>query len=168
MDDFNKVYKIIYKNYDKKHCEKYEIDNETLEFIMYDITAKKIALERKGQKKFKKKLIERYNNKCVVSCNPMIVTEAAHIIPFSMCNSEIRYDVNNGLLLSANLHKLFDSYKMSINNLGYVVFSHDVLSNKSYIDAHDFNNKYIKLNEKTMKNLNVHYNVFLKNNNLYM
>jgi hypothetical protein len=167
MDGFNKVYKIIYKNYDKEHYEKYEINDETLAFIMYDVTTKKkSALERKGQKKFKNQLIERYNNKCVISCNPMIVTEAAHIIPFSMCNSETCYDVNNGLLLSANLHKLFDSYKMSINKSGHVVFSHDVLAEKLYIDAHDFNNKHIKLNDKTMKNLNIHYNLFLKNNNV--
>ena len=104
----------------------------------------------------------------------MIVTEAAHIIPFSMCNSETCYDVNNGLLLSANLHKLFDSYKMSINKSGHVVFSHDVLADKLYIDAHDFNNKHIKLNDKTMKNLNIHYNLFLcveyifTHNNLFL
>lgn len=170
MDDFNKMYKIIYKtqNYDKNYYEHYEFDNKIFDFITHDITLKKLVSDRKGQKKFKKKLIKRYNNKCVISNIPIIVSEAAHIIPFSLCKTNNKYDVNNGLLLSANLHKLFDGYKMSINNYGYVVFSHDVLSDKSYIDVHKYNNKFIKLNNKTMKNLNVHYKIFLKNNGIYV
>ena len=62
---------------------------------------------RKGQPKFRKKLIALYNGKCAISgSGPESVLEAAHI------ESHAKTGINsseNGLLLRSDLHTLFDA-----------------------------------------------------------
>ncbi len=68
---------------------------------------------RPGQDKFKEKLCQVYNNKCAISgCDIKEILEAAHIIPW---NGEHSHEVWNGLLLRADLHKLFDVFLLAIN-----------------------------------------------------
>ena len=70
----------------------------------------KISNTRKFQHVFSK-LVKDNDKKCIICCveNPAIL-EACHIKPYSMCNNQIeRYDINNGITLCKNHHKLFDS-----------------------------------------------------------
>lgn len=72
---------------------------------------------------FRRALKTRWNSKCAVhgiSCNDQLI--ASHIIPWSK-NKSLRGDINNGLLLSVPLDKLFDK--------GYITFDRDGMLIKS-------------------------------------
>ena len=62
--------------------------------------------ERRGQSSFRKKLIRRYGASCMISrCDVLHVVEAAHIWPYRGLDDN---HPDNGLLLRADLHTLFD------------------------------------------------------------
>ena len=62
--------------------------------------------ERRGQSKFRRMLIRRYGSSCMVSgCVLLDVVEAAHIWPY---RGQDDNHPDNGLLLRADLHTLFD------------------------------------------------------------
>jgi HNH endonuclease len=61
---------------------------------------------RRGQRAFREKLRARYGDRCAISgCNILDVLEAAHIRPY---RGDLDNHVENGLLLRADLHTLFD------------------------------------------------------------
>jgi predicted restriction endonuclease len=143
---------------------------ETLLFIAYDLhkyepTNKIIEkkLKRQYQYKFKKELENRYKQ-CVISKKSITVCEACHIIPFSKSDSKQMYDINNGILLSADLHKLFDKYKISIDNDGKLVFAKNLLQDIAYKEYRQYNGIVICLNKETMKNMKLHYEKFVEIN----
>lgn len=69
------------------------------------ITLQSIAT-RRGQTKFRQYLLNAYNYRCVITgCNAEEALEAAHIIAY--CETE-NNAINNGLLLRADIHTLFD------------------------------------------------------------
>ena len=70
---------------------------------------------KRKDKQFRDKVKSFYNNKCVISGRSEIVCEVAHIKPFSESDPEEKYDPNNGILLSADLHKLFDTKLFTID-----------------------------------------------------
>ena len=75
--------------------------------------------ERRGQDSFRKKLIRRYGPNCMVSrCNLLDIVEAAHIWPY---HGPVDNHPDNGLLLRADLHTLFDLDLMGINPETYKV-----------------------------------------------
>jgi hypothetical protein len=70
-------------------------------------------LVRPGQARFRRTLLERFKSTCVITgCVTEIVLEAAHIKPVSEFGSDA---VDNGLLLRADLHRLFDYGRISIS-----------------------------------------------------
>jgi len=73
------------------------------------INKSKIGRNRKGQRKFREKLIKKFDSKCALLGIDSKLCDAAHIFPYSECkNNKEKYDVNNGILLSATLHKAYD------------------------------------------------------------
>ena len=75
--------------------------------------------ERRGQSSFRKKLIKRYGPNCMVSgCNLLDIVEAAHISPY---RGPVDNHPDNGLLLRADLHTLFDLDLMGIDPETYRV-----------------------------------------------
>ena len=67
-----------------------------------------IKRNRTGQRKFREKLVEIYG-KCPLDNVNHKLCEAAHILPYAKCkNKKEKYDINNGILLSCNMHKAFD------------------------------------------------------------
>ena len=61
---------------------------------------------RRGQRTFRKRLITRYGPRCMVSgCSLVDIVEAAHIWPYRNLADN---HPDNGLLLRADLHTLFD------------------------------------------------------------
>lgn len=61
---------------------------------------------RRGQRKFRERLIKRYDAVCQVSgCDILEIIEAAHIDPYSESEDN---GVGNGLLLRSDIHTLFD------------------------------------------------------------
>jgi HNH endonuclease len=63
-------------------------------------------VRRQGQPKFRRQLLELYENSCAISgCDALHALEAAHIIPY---NGDKTNHPCNGLLLRSDLHTLFD------------------------------------------------------------
>ncbi|MGE9010563.1 HNH endonuclease [Leptospira interrogans] len=64
------------------------------------------VVRRRGQAKFRKVLLDAYRSTCAISgCDAVQALEAAHIAPYRGDHSD---HVQNGLLLRADLHSLFD------------------------------------------------------------
>lgn len=61
---------------------------------------------RRGQRTFRQTLRSRYGNQCMITgCQLLDIIEAAHISPY---RGEADNHPENGLLLRADLHTLFD------------------------------------------------------------
>ncbi|MBK9538811.1 MAG: HNH endonuclease [Flavobacteriales bacterium] len=61
---------------------------------------------RQGQGLFRKDPLVLYEGRCAISdFTPNAVVDAAHIVPYAETSD---HDINNGLLLRADLHNLFD------------------------------------------------------------
>ena len=81
-----------------------------------DTREKQIAevIRRKGQAKFWAALISAYKGRCVVTgCDALDALEAAHIVPYKGQHTN---HPQNGLLLRADLHSLFDLGLLAINS----------------------------------------------------
>lgn len=82
--------------------------------------ARAVAL-RRGQPKFRKKLLSIYENTCAVTGTSFApILEAAHIVPYM---GEKTNHVTNGILLRADIHTLFDLGLLGINQSYEVVVS---------------------------------------------
>ena len=63
-------------------------------------------VQREGQPAFRQALLQAYEGTCAISgCTVEALLEAAHIVPYRGPHTDF---VENGLLLRADLHKLFD------------------------------------------------------------
>jgi hypothetical protein len=93
---------------------------------------KKIAkaiIQRRGQQKFRKALLNAYREKCAISGEVAVeVLEAAHIIPYKGYHTNV---VPNGLLLRSDLHTLFDLHLITISP-DYKVWISPLLNRTSY------------------------------------
>jgi hypothetical protein len=78
--------------------------------------------ERRGQQDFRNALRKRYGDRCLVTgCKVLEVLEAAHIKPYQ---GERDNDPENGLLLRADIHTLFDLDLLGIEPNGLKVQLH--------------------------------------------
>lgn len=120
------------------------------------ITNKNIRL---NQSEFRKLILEKYNNMCIVSNNDCIAElTAAHIIPVS---EENNYDVDNGLLLTETLHKTFDKYYWSINPSTMKIEINENI-NVGQIKQYNMMKLQLDINSIMKSNIIWHYNMFLK------
>lgn len=86
-----------------------------------------IIKSRNGQGIFRNKLIEKYDGKCLVTgIDIKRVLVASHIKPWSVSDNYERLSVDNGLLLSANIDKLFDSGLITFDKKGKMYISNFV------------------------------------------
>jgi len=77
---------------------------------------------RRGQQRFRDALRRRYGDRCAVTgCDLLDVLEAAHIRPF---RGESDHHPENGLLLRADVHTLFDLGLLSIDPKTWTVWVH--------------------------------------------
>lgn len=88
-----------------------EIENKTHVFDPTNLTDGRTrvlqgVVQRRGQREFRRKLFDAYNGRCAISgCAIEEILEAAHIVPYF--GPETNHS-QNGLLLRADLHTLFD------------------------------------------------------------
>ncbi|MBD85884.1 MAG: hypothetical protein CL743_05135, partial [Chloroflexi bacterium] len=69
--------------------------------------------ERRGQPQFRDNLLRAYGGKCSITGEgPEEVLEAVHIVPHAEFGP---YELDNGLLMRADIHCLFDEKLLSIN-----------------------------------------------------
>lgn len=84
-------------------------------------------VQRRGQEKFRKQLIELYAGQCAISfCNAVSALEATHITPYRGSNSNCK---TNGLLLRADIHTLWDLGLIAVNPDTYqIILAHELLA----------------------------------------
>lgn len=88
---------------------------------------------RRGQQKFREGLLKRFNSTCVVTGSKIKdVLEAAHIMPY---RGEKDNDLNNGLLLRADIHTLFDLNLVAIDPKTLLIHFHSKIV-KEYSEYH--------------------------------
>jgi putative restriction endonuclease len=115
-------------------------DNFTLISETAEKTKKNVKIsERNGQGNFRAKITYAYSNRCCISGETTVeLLEAAHIQPYI---DERSNHVKNGLLLRADLHKLYDNGLMYIDDDFLIHISPQVKSNH----YQNYNNKKIEL-----------------------
>ena len=70
-------------------------------------------VQREGQPAFRQALLRAYGGACAISgCTVEVLLEAAHIVPYRGSHTNV---IENGLLLRADLHKMFDLHLFSID-----------------------------------------------------
>lgn len=83
-----------------------------------------IIKARVGQGQYRLSLLNKYEKRCIVTgIDNVKVLVASHIKPWSVCDNHERIDSENGLLLSANLDKLFDCGLITFGNTGKLFVS---------------------------------------------
>jgi hypothetical protein len=80
---------------------------------------------RLAQSKFRSDLMRQWDGRCsVTGCPVAEVLRASHIKPWARCPTEReRRDIDNGLLLSANLDALFENGLISFRDTGLILIS---------------------------------------------
>ena len=90
------------------------------------------VVRRRGQAKFRAALVAAYQGKCVVTgCDAIDALEAAHRSPYRGAQTT---HLQNGLLLRADLHTLFDLGMKAIDSLTNKVVIADAFVATSYAD----------------------------------
>lgn len=87
-------------------------------------------LLRQGQEKFRQELLQHYKQRCAISgCDVEPTLEAAHIRTYDRADVS---HVTNGLLLRADLHKLFDAGLISVKTSSWTVVVAHSLKDTTY------------------------------------
>jgi hypothetical protein len=107
--------------------DRYEPDHkDSRELVLREIDA------RRGQAAFRDTLLERYGRCLISGCSVAEVLEAAHIDPYR--GSE-QHHPDNGLILRADLHTLFDLNLVAIEPNNLIVRIHPALTEYKEFDG---------------------------------
>lgn len=72
-------------------------------------------VQRQGGRAFRARLLEAYEGRCAVTgCDAIEALEAAHVVPYLGAHTDV---LENGILLRADLHTLFDRMLLRIDPL---------------------------------------------------
>jgi hypothetical protein len=97
-------------------------------------------VRRQGQPVFRQRLLDAYGRRCAITdCNIEEALEAAHIIPYSGPSTN---HPNNGLLLRADLHTLFDLGLVAVHAESMEIIVAPAISNSPY---EEFNGRPLRL-----------------------
>ena len=89
-------------------------------------------VRRRGQPRFRAELIQAYKGQCAVTgCTAIDALEAAHIVPYLGEQTNV---AENGLLLRADVHTLFDLGLISIDSKSMSIIVHAKLAESEYAD----------------------------------
>ena len=160
--DNGEIFNTIYNRhveFDYTDEELYKLHLNFMLLNLYNIRVIENKRSRLGQKEFRSKLFEKFNNKCIITDETCIEElEAAHIVPLH--NNE-NYDLDNGLLLIRTLHSTFDAYKWSINPDTLLI---EIKKNQNVGTIKNYEHKKINLilNESLYNNLLNHYSIFIR------
>ena len=114
----------VYHNTDLGKKEVEEIEDLQKDKKLTETEKETLIKARKGQGVFRKKLEEKYKNKCIITdIDISKVLIASHIKPWAVSNNEERLSVDNGLLLSATFDRLFDSGLVTFKKDGTLLIS---------------------------------------------
>jgi putative restriction endonuclease len=87
---------------------------------------------RRGQQNFRRELLKKFDFRCVITgCEVVDILEAAHIKPYRGKNDN---HIQNGLILRADIHTLFDLNLIAINPYSYdIEVSNDIIESEYFI-----------------------------------
>ena len=157
--EFNKLDDIYHIILDSKYQKLEEYDKESIDIVkkikfpnlnlnVNKESTKYLKHGRINSYKFRNLIIEKFSNCAITNVNSKLC-EAAHILPFCYSSDEERLNINNGILLSCNMHKAFDNNYFTINeNTCKVIILHKNIKNHNIKDLKELNletinNKYI-------------------------
>ena len=88
-------------------------------------TEKQVIIKaRIGQGRYRDNLMQKYNHQCIVTgIDTSKLLVASLIKPWRVCDNAERIDTENGLLLSANMDRLFDSGLITFSIEGQMIIS---------------------------------------------
>ena len=78
------------------------------------------SMVRPGGYAFRKALLDATGHCKLTGCPYHSLIEAAHIKPVKLCDPDEYYDLDNGMLLRADLHKAFDRGMWTVDENGWV------------------------------------------------
>lgn len=107
----------------------YETTQDTLDvdFNLTPTEKEMLVKQRLTQGKFRKDLMNRYQERCAVTgLDVLSLLVASHIKPWSESTAAEKNDVDNGFLLSAHLDKLFDQHLISFDFQGRIIISNHI------------------------------------------
>lgn len=111
---------------------------------------------RRGQPEFRQRMLSLFRRKCCITgCNIESVLEAAHIISHA---ENTNYSDDNGLLLRADIHTLFDLDLIGIDKSG-IVHIHSSLKGSEYALYENIKIKEIVSNQMK-SNLKARFDAF--------
>lgn len=152
--NFDKIYNYIkfknYKNLDNFNLEEIKIVVKLKFQGIIPEKAKQYCLVKKrtGQQNFRDFIIRR-DNFCILSDKHPSICQACHILDYKNSDNQEKYDINNGLLLSNDLHKAFDNNFFTFNHVTCkleimydIIESMNININDLYIKKYE--GKYIK------------------------
>ena len=128
----NNMYSNALKQFRYYMLEQIEDDTEHIKIVQnisrettLTETQKKIIINaRVGQGQYRDKLLEKYEEKCIVTgIDKRKLLIASHIKPWAICSNDERIDIENGLILCPNMDKLFDCGLISFDNQGRMMIS---------------------------------------------
>ncbi len=177
--DHHYIFYNIYANHkdydmmDSEYCKNYlitvfeEVYDKQIDLnLITNIENKLYPSKSDKQTKFRNDLIERFKC-CILSDAHYDSCEASHIKDLKY--EPLNFDINNGLLLSATLHKEFDNLKWCIDPDTYDIviskkFEHQCLGINKYKNI-NLNNIFIMYPMMTMY-LRFKYEIFFNENKI--
>jgi predicted restriction endonuclease len=126
-------------------------------------TVQALVNARVGQGKFGLAVRQFWDHRCsVTGAATQVALEASHIKGWADSTDGQRLDPNNGLLLTANLHKLFDAGLISFDDSGKMLVSSKLSQSEQEIFGVVGKNLAKKPSPETAKYLSYHRKKFLE------
>ena len=157
------------------------IAEEDIKRKEYELTQQKNIkaeeiVDRRQQAAWRKRLAEEMmnytTNEYEVFCPLTYITvnyenagtlfRASHIKRYADCSNQEKFDLNNGILMSANADALFDKHLITISNEGELIFSELIKNDRKLINNLLLNQPIFKdiLNNERLHYLEEHRKVF--------
>ncbi len=134
-----------------------EVERKYLSIFFENIETKENK-EREERENFRKDCIEKYK-RCIITNVFYKECDACHIVPYSVGLN----NVNNSILLTKNLHGLFDDGFWTIDaETGDILISPEIENEETTIHLYKNKNLNHILNEELSRNLEWHYNNIFK------
>ena len=139
--------------YEKDRVERVKKIDDELDKIITGREREAVVKVRVNHDIFRSRLIEKYGKCCLCGVTDKRMLIASHIKPWSVCDSEEKLDVRNGLLLCPNHDSLFDQGFISFDDKGHIIISEEMddlnrmfmnVQDNMQIEITDGNREYLK------------------------
>lgn len=148
--------------------KKYKYSKEELEYVYLIYFNKELDIDAiintkssvvRTDKTFKAEIKQRYST-CIITNYNTNHCEVAHIKPFSKCSILDKYNPDNGLLLSADIHKQFDSFIFSIHPETFQIILNEKTEHIETYSIYNYNKNKLDININSKSYVEYHYKEF--------